>query len=238
MSIWDTARTELTRLSQFDAARTNFGADSHGYQLARPLSERTVRAFERKHRVSLPDDYRSFLVGMGNGGAGPGYGVYPLGRDRSFELFIGAAPVWIRWPAKLVSRLQRPWRKLGEPFPFRDAISSAERRRILSEPSDATEDVDVVPTGAISICTHGCGLGDWLVVTGEEAGQVWHDASAEYDPSAQERIPALGWRPWTNPDGDRMTFADWWTNWLVRSLAGQPLDLPRDEPSADEHAPD
>ncbi len=59
-------------------------------------------------------------------------------------------------------------------------------------------------SGCIPICHHGCALRDWLVVTGPEAGHVWHDASADN----------LGIAPVSRPGRARTTFADWYLDWL------------------------
>ncbi|MBO9202117.1 MULTISPECIES: SMI1/KNR4 family protein [Niastella] len=65
-----------------------FCADTHEYLLNVPATEEEVSAFEHKHAIQLPPCYRSFLLVVGNGGigsrdsgAGPGYGLYPLGCD-------------------------------------------------------------------------------------------------------------------------------------------------------------
>jgi hypothetical protein len=58
---------------------TVFGADSHQFLVNDPLAESVVQTFERKHKIQLPADYRSFLTTIGNGGAGPYYGIFPLG---------------------------------------------------------------------------------------------------------------------------------------------------------------
>ena len=42
------------------------------------LTETQVAAFECEHGVGLPEDYRGFLLRIGNGGPGPGYGLMPL----------------------------------------------------------------------------------------------------------------------------------------------------------------
>jgi hypothetical protein len=34
-----------------------------------------------KHRVTLPKEYRTFLTSLGNGGAGPFYGILRLGLE-------------------------------------------------------------------------------------------------------------------------------------------------------------
>src|SRR5438094_10070909 len=55
-----------------------FGAESHGFRRRRRLTEKQVAAFERRHAVKLPPEYRAFITGVANGGAGPAYGLYSL----------------------------------------------------------------------------------------------------------------------------------------------------------------
>ena len=55
-----------------------FGASSHHYKLEKPVSEAKVRAFELQYGIALPEEYRNFLMLVGNGGAGPYYGIYGL----------------------------------------------------------------------------------------------------------------------------------------------------------------
>ena len=65
-----------------------FAAFEHEYLLNVPATEEEVFAYERKHSIQLPECFRSFLLVVGNGGisignsgAGPGYGIYPLGYE-------------------------------------------------------------------------------------------------------------------------------------------------------------
>lgn len=69
----------LCRLRAADVRRRVFGSDQHGYRLGPALSEAELVSFESSQRVTLPEDYRCFLGTVGNGGAGPFYGLAPLG---------------------------------------------------------------------------------------------------------------------------------------------------------------
>src|SRR5688572_15728943 len=62
-----------------------FGAFVHGFRRRRRLTEQQAAAFERRHAVTLPPEYRAFITGVANGGAGPGYGLYSLAESVSDE---------------------------------------------------------------------------------------------------------------------------------------------------------
>ncbi|HEY7154669.1 MAG TPA: SMI1/KNR4 family protein [Gemmataceae bacterium] len=69
----------LRRLRAADLGFRVFGSEHHRYRLGPQLSEGELAAFESANGVRLPEDYRRFLTVVGNGGAGPFYGLEPLG---------------------------------------------------------------------------------------------------------------------------------------------------------------
>ena len=106
-----------------------FGAEGHRYELNAVLPEDTIAAFEREHRIRLPPDYRAFLAELGNGGAGPHYGVFKLGEiDDNFSF--------------------KPW-KTGEmvgvlerPFPYtKDWNLLPDELQRVQEPGDDYEEI-------------------------------------------------------------------------------------------------
>jgi hypothetical protein len=93
-----TAQSEALRLKQLacrvrdaDPHRRVFcsaGKGGHGYEFAPRLPEEEIAEFEQRHGIRLPDDYRGFIRYAGNGGAGPGYGVRPLGQPKGCKLRV------------------------------------------------------------------------------------------------------------------------------------------------------
>src|SRR6516165_6463110 len=71
----------LAEAAQRDRNRKVFGALGHHYKLNPTLAVSVIGAFEKLKGLSLPEDYRRFLTEIGNGGAGPYYGVLPFGKD-------------------------------------------------------------------------------------------------------------------------------------------------------------
>ena len=76
-----TVLRRLSDLDRQDRRRRVFGADSQEYRLKPPLPVSVIQAFEDRHGVSLPEDYRLFLTEIGNGGVGPYSGLLPFGKD-------------------------------------------------------------------------------------------------------------------------------------------------------------
>ena len=199
----ETIHQDLERLRAVRPRPQVFGAESHGFVLNSPLSAAAVETFEAKHRVRLPADYRRFLIEVGNGGAGPYYGIFKLGEmDDSFG--------FQRWSESdgFVGVLSRP-------FPHTEAWND-----LTGEPEDegdeeAFEEFDKQywsserVNGAIPICHEGCAIRDWLVVSGPEAGHIWHDA----------RVDEEGLRPVSIGTKTRVTFLEWYLHWLDAALA-------------------
>lgn len=71
-------RRQLRQAREKDTGFSRFGAGSHQYRLNPPATEEWIAAFEARFGVTLPEGYRDFLLWMGDGGAGPFCGLYPL----------------------------------------------------------------------------------------------------------------------------------------------------------------
>lgn len=68
----------LTQAHQIDTNCEMFGADHHQYRLNPPVPESFVREVEEACGFTLPKDYRRFITQVGDGGAGPDYGIHPF----------------------------------------------------------------------------------------------------------------------------------------------------------------
>ena len=71
----------LSDLERKDRRRSVFGSAVHDYKLNPPIPVSTIEEFEARHGIRLPDDYRHFVTEIGNGGAGPYYGLFPFGQQ-------------------------------------------------------------------------------------------------------------------------------------------------------------
>lgn len=145
---------EQARAKDPDFAR--FGAYSHQYKLAAPAGEEAIRKFEEQQGVRLPEEYRDFLMFIGNGGAGPYYGLYGL---KALEDDLSD------------SRGLRRCRSLEEPVIY-PKMSGEEWDRIVN-PESRQKGEKVYPyTGVLPIGTQGCTLMTGLMLTGPYRGQV------------------------------------------------------------------
>ena len=199
-------RDDLWRLRESAVSLQVFGSQSHGFRTHPPLSEEAVREFEARHRITLPPEYRGFLIHVGNGGAGPAYGLFKLGEmDDGF----GHKP-WTENDGFVVVLSQPfphtgPWNDLiEEPVYDESRQDDPEWEDEYHRQLDAWENrVYWNPAnvnGAVPICHLGCALRQWLVVTGPEAGNVWNDDRADHG----------GLKPLQRAGLERITFLQWY----------------------------
>ena len=68
----------ISRARELDVGLKYYGSQVHRYELAPVLPVSQVRDFEQRHNIRLPQVYFEFLTQVGNGGAGPDFGLYSL----------------------------------------------------------------------------------------------------------------------------------------------------------------
>jgi hypothetical protein len=197
---------KLNQLKNLDPTFEIFGAESHSYQLNSCLSDVEIQAFESKYGILLPHDYRQFLLEVGNGGVGPGYGLYKILQTGS-DNEIAATPY------------QTNYEILSQPFPFTTAWNN------LDLPTDAYLDSKLVQ-GTLTIANYGCGIYALLVITGEQQGKIWIDdrtndsgiypasinfCQSFHDFDLDDFLPE-------QDDEQSLSFYDWYDNWVNQSL--------------------
>lgn len=201
----------LRVLDRKDPSRRVFGSTVHQYRLNPPLSTTLVEAFEARHGIALPADYKFFITDIGNGGAGPYYGLFRLGEHDNGD---GQC----QWAdGRLVGNLAEPfphdeawnlpksfWN--DEPAPPPGTPPEEEDRQVAEWDKRLDEHYwnPSITRGAIPLCHRGCALRQWLVVTGNQKGYVWND----------DRADNGGLYPLWDADGKQVTFSDWYVNWL------------------------
>lgn len=207
---------KINLLADRDTKLLVFGASVHRYILNDPISIDKLKEIERKFNCKFPADYKQFLTALGNGGAGPYYGLFPVEmHDDSHDM--------CRWEngfliGSLSDQFQHAsnWNlpdSFWENEPDPDSCESVEEEDALWEEWGKQLELNYwaphIMNGAIPICHQGCAIRTWLVVTGPMSGTVWDDYRCENE----------GIVPLLKEDGSNMSFSDWYINWLNNSLA-------------------
>ncbi|WP_308285305.1 SMI1/KNR4 family protein [Actinoplanes hulinensis] len=188
------------------------GATLGSGELAPPLTAAELAEVESQFGVDLPGEYRGFLLEAGRGGAGPGYGLFPLRRvDGRWELDSDGGPSHDR------ESLIRPFGHIrgfnpldglldGPAIDRDEELWWAMHDRLAYNPAHRH--------GLLFLCHLGCALWVVLVVSGPSRGQIWTDYTTDGE----------GFQPEQNPDGSPMNFADWYRTWLTNAefLASYP----------------
>ncbi|MFF3559455.1 SMI1/KNR4 family protein [Streptomyces sp. NPDC002574] len=215
---WTGVRERVLALGAAPGSDRVFGAMGHGFVLDAPLTLAEVADLEAWLDVELPEDYRSFLLQVGAGGAGPAYGVFPVRREGS--------DCW-RWNGDSPEELEPGM--LAEPFPGGPDPEAAARilaEQPFQEQFEDLADLDAAletweerlvevqydprsTAGALCLSDEGCGLTVWLVVTGSERGRMWRDP----------RSDGSDLHPIRDAAGSPLDFAAWYLGWLTAAEA-------------------
>lgn len=202
---------KLERKRELDPDCIGFGVERHCYKLQPPIEESKLEKLEQRYGITLPEDYRKFILTVGNGGAGPSYGLYSIE-----SALTGKADKTYNYPGAEVGD------EIKKPFIRPDEIDDADDEY----PDDY---------GMLILCQHGCANDDFLIINGSERGFVWeliewvghhvpllkempdltyiNDLPEEKRPEAEK-----GWvgKLLSAKKEEKMMFSDWYADWLEK----------------------
>ncbi len=151
---------------------TLFGAMKHNYTLNPPVEKSLVESAEERYGFTFPRDYFEFITEIGDGGAGPDYGI------DSFARFISESNKMNGYAEAYRKSLAVPFapRKMlpedVEEFAFsRESYEKEPDLFFVYQKED--DDYDWATDGFYILGTHGCQWDFALVTAGERRGQVF-----------------------------------------------------------------
>ncbi|RAV23345.1 SMI1/KNR4 family protein [Paenibacillus contaminans] len=182
----DRINNKLEKAMRKDSAFLVFGSSSHKYTVYDKLTTKELADWQVKYQVTLPEPYAQFLTKVGNGGAGPFYGIYPLEKAASYTGTNALATKCVLYPGMS----KEEWNPLIEPLISDEDISDLEY--------DATR--EKVLGGMLCIGTQGCEYDMYLVLEGDFKGKIVYTSDFYQD------------HPFFFVYEDN--FLDWYERWL------------------------
>ena len=206
------------KLAQAKAADKDlevFGASSHKYHLNPPVSEAEVLAFEEKYGVSLPEDYRAFMLTIGDAKAkkldfiaGPYYGLYAFGTQVDDLLYEGSE-IYLKTPCTLSPDMtQEEWESLSDPLLTDEEEEDEEEGYVIEVEDKYFAERAKVFGGLLPLGSQGCTYYHALVLNGKYAGRV---VNVDLD-LAQPKFAF------------ETNFLDWYERYLDEVISGQLMD--------------
>lgn len=180
----------LEQARRMDPKLELFGVSDHQYRLGSPVDLSFVLSIEEEYHFRFPEDYVQFITEVGDGGAGPGYGLYPFSYYRTEAKSDKEAKARETY----LHRLGRELKLLPvEPEWLEDFCISKEDYKKnpekyfqgSSESFDWHDGVLYGPYGFFHLGTHGCWRDFGLITAGERYGQVFiYDAEGAFELAA------------------------------------------------------
>lgn len=165
----------LERASRVDKKYELFGASTHKYKLNPPINASFVRSIEEKYGFTFPEDYFQFITEVGDGGAGPDYGIQPFtdflqeGKDSYSKRY------WEEYHYSLAKPFVPRPMEAHEVEEFAIATKEAYERNpdnyLICEEDFETRFCDT--DGYFTLGTHGCQWDFGMIISGERRGQIF-----------------------------------------------------------------
>lgn len=187
-----------------------FGTPGHHYELNPVLTEQEVLEIEKKLNISIPEEYREFLLNVGDGGAGPAWGL-----------------ISIKWAFPDDEFLKKYPDFCSQEFSYDESWAEGIRAHFKDDPA-YMEPLPDPFGGYFKLNDYGHAMSAILIVGhGSQYGKMWFldDDAPSFAPMHQE----VQGREWY------MSFLDWYENWLDESLTpGVMIDNPKNKLSEPE----
>ncbi len=226
-------RAVLDTASRWDMDLDQFACWSHAHLFNPVLPLEELEAWEELAEVTLPEDYRAYLTQLGNGGAGPAYGLYPLSlpRDKFVQLlrrpciysedreekFQDVVRRFVHWYS-----MDDDWALYLEYFPDAPRLGEEKWQKPLYQQwsgklGSALDEAVVNPLlhyGQYMITNEGCAGDIYIILNGSHRGYV-HCATTDCDPEFAYPEP----RTFATYKEDRLdeTFADYFMEYVNRT---------------------
>lgn len=150
----------LNEAKKSDSSFEQFGSEKHKYKLNPVIAEKDVLEAERKYNFKLPDDYFWFITNVGNGGAGPYYGIEPFKLDdEQYLISLGKETIL-------------------EPMKSQEEYESFIKKYDECDDEDYDKLDEELWHGLLFIGTQGCTLNMNIVMSGENRGRILY---GDYD---------------------------------------------------------
>lgn len=181
----------IARAKEVDEDLRIFGSNMHGYKLNKVIDIKKIREFEERYKFKLPEEYVFFLTKVGNGGAGPHYGLYDFEEFIKQQIYLEYIPN----DALINNNLTKEM--------WYDMLESEDEE---DDDEKYEEFLSHLHGGFTSIGGQGCTYSTLLMTNGSEKGKiVYFDWNLE---------------PNSCPYLTHMTFLDWYESYFKELIYG------------------
>ncbi len=165
----------LEQARRMDPQLEMFGVADHQYRLGSPVDLAFVRTIEEAYHFRFPEDYVQFITEVGDGGAGPGYGLYPFGyycTEVESTKEAKAREIYLRGLGRELKLLPIESEWLEDFCISKEEYEKNPEKYFRGGKGSFNWDNDT-PYGFFHLGTYGCWRDFGLITAGERYGQVF-----------------------------------------------------------------